>query len=84
MYIKVQRKSVKVIEHTSKWICQIVPETNVIVPLTLQMAGAVKKHDVVIQLDSARAYTTRVTQYVFAENIINVSDGLFGQFNTLT
>ena len=60
------------------------PTTNVIVTLTLQMAGAVKKHDVVIQQDSARAYTTRVTQYVLAENIINVSDGLFGQFNTLT
>ena len=52
----------------------VAPPLDPLVPLKLQMVGAGKKHDLIIQQDSARPYTTNVKQHFLVENIINVLD----------
>jgi len=52
-YIELIR--VLVIKHTSIWL-RILPKMNAMTLLTLQMEETVKKHDEMIQQDSARYY----------------------------
>jgi len=53
--------SVLVVEHPSICICHIVSKMNVNTPLTLQIVGTVRKHDVIYQQDNAKPYKASVT-----------------------